>query len=88
MYNINIDWANDATVNTIDLNIPRIQRLLSIINANKACGPEGIHGRVLKNCSQGLAYPLSIIFKLSYNTGILPADWKNANIVPVNRKGC
>ena len=31
--------------------------------------------------------PLSIIFKLSYNTGILPADWKIANIVPVHKKG-
>ena len=39
------------------------------INPNKACGPDGIHGRILKNCPHSLAQPLSILFNLSYNTG-------------------
>ena len=34
-----------------------------------------------------LAEPLSIIFKLVYNTGILPSQWKLANVVPVFKKG-
>ena len=35
-----------------------------------------------------LAYPLSLIFKISYNTGCIPGDWKSANVVPVHKKGC
>ena len=27
------------------------------------------------------------MFKLSYNSGLLPTDWKCANIVPVHKKG-
>ena len=41
----------------------------------------------LKNCSESLAYPLSLIFKISYNTGSLPKEWKLANVVPIHKKG-
>ena len=39
-YGIDIDWANDVTLNDIDFAIPRIQKLLSNINPNKAYGPD------------------------------------------------
>ena len=57
------------------------------INSNKASGPDGIHGKVLKNCSESLAYPLSLLLKVSYNTGSLPKEWKLANVVPIHKKG-
>jgi len=31
--------------------------------------------------------PLSIIFQESYNSGILPQDWKTVIIVPIFKKG-
>ena len=61
--------------------------MLKSSNVNKACGPDGICGRILKNCAGSLAYPLSLIYKLSYNTGIIPQEWKMANVVPVFKKG-
>ena len=57
------------------------------INVNKACGPDGISGKNLKNCAGSLAYPLSLLYKLSYNSGIIPQEWKLANVVPVFKKG-
>ena len=60
---------------------------MSNINSNKACGPDGIHGKILKNCAVSLAYPLSLMFKLSYNTGCIPSEWKLAHVVPVHKKG-
>ena len=57
------------------------------IDCNKAQGPDNIHGIILKTCANSLAQPLSILFQLIYNTGILPAEWKRANIVPVFKKG-
>ena len=50
------------TTNNIDLNIPRIGKFLSAINTNKACGQDVIRGKVLKNCFQSLAVPLSSLF--------------------------
>ncbi len=86
-YDISIDWSNDEDFE-IDFDHRKIRRLLSNINTNKACGPDGIHGRILKNCAVSLAYPLSLIFRISYNTGCIPKDWKLAHVVPVHKKGC
>ena len=72
-YNIDIDWSNDNN-NDIDFSTSKIKRLLSNINSNKAQGPDGIHGQVLKNCASTLAYPLAILFKLCYNLGTLPNE--------------
>ena len=71
----------------VDFSCTRVKQFLDAINTNKAPGPDGIHGCVLKYCSRSLCRPLSIIFKLSYNTGVIPFEWKSANIVPVHKKG-
>ena len=34
-----------------------------------------------------LAFPLHLLFNLSFKTGSLPADWKLAHIVPIHKKG-
>jgi hypothetical protein len=86
MYNIDIDYSNDHC-NDIEFNYSKIYKLLKSINANKAPGPDGIDGKVLKACCRSLAYPLSLLFRLSYNTGHIPGDWKTANVVPVHKKG-
>ena len=56
------------------------------INPNKSPGPYGLHGKILKNCAISLAYPLSQLFNTSFRTGIIPDQWKLANIVPVFKK--
>ena len=65
----------------------KIRKLLLKINPNKACGPDEIHGKVLKSCAVSLAYPLSLMSKFSYNVGSLPREWKLANVVPIHKKG-
>ena len=85
-YNIDIDWSSDSNFD-IDFCHNRVKKLLANINPNKACGPDGIHGQILKNCADSIASPLSLLFKISYNTGCLPKEWKLANVVPVHKKG-
>ena len=84
-YDTNIDFTNDSTFD-IDLSDSRIKPLLDNLDINKAQGPDAVSGAVLKNCSKTLAYPLSILFNLSYNTGYIPQEWKLANVVPVHKK--
>ncbi len=60
-YDIDIDWSKDETFE-IDFCHIKIRKLLSSLNSNKAYGPDGIHGKILKNCAVSLAYPLSIIY--------------------------
>ena len=84
-YETNIEFDNDITFD-IDFSAPRIKLLLDNLDINKAQGPDAISGAVLKNCSETLAYPLSILFNLSYNTGYIPQEWKLANVVPVHKR--
>ena len=75
-YDIDIDWANDECFE-IDFDHRKIRKLLSKVNSNKAQGPDGIHGKILKNCASSLAYPLSIMFKISYNSCCIPREWRH-----------
>ena len=84
-YDIDIDFSQDDF--ELVFTIAAVRKLLKKIDANKAAGPDGINGRVLKMCAEGICYPLSKIFALSYNTGLLPKEWKQANVVPVHKKG-
>ena len=53
------------------------------LNNCKAQGPDGIPPRVLKEVSENLAIPLSILFNKSLEKGLIPADWKQAEVVAV-----
>ena len=85
-YDIDICFQSDNNFD-IDFNTDKVRDILRNIDCNKAQGPDNIHGVILKACANSLALPLSILFQLIYNTGILPAEWKRANIVPVFKKG-
>ena len=85
-YNVHIDFQRDQFEN-FNLTLSTVLGELRNINANKAVGPDGIHGTVLKMCAATLAYPLTKIFNLSFNLGQIPGDWKTANVVPVHKKG-
>ena len=85
-YDIDICFQSDNNFD-IDFNTDKVRDILRNIDCNKAQGPDNIHGVILKTCANSLALPLSILFQLIYNTGILPAEWKRANIVPVFKKG-
>ena len=85
-YDIPVDFSADSTFD-IDFDHRKIRKLLMNINPSRAHGPDGVHGRVLKNCAVGLAYPLSLLFSMSYNTGKLPDKWKQAHVVPIFKSG-
>ena len=71
----------------IDITISGISKLLSNINPYKACGPDQIKPRILKELHCEIAPVLQIIFNKSLCSGVVPNDWKNANVTPVFKKG-
>ncbi|MCP4459354.1 MAG: hypothetical protein GY816_15235, partial [Cytophagales bacterium] len=86
LYDISIDYFDDSRFD-IDFDHRKVRKLLASINSNKAHGPDGIHGKLLKNCAVGLAYPLSLLFRVCYNMGSIPEEWKLGHIVPIFKKG-
>ena len=85
-YDISVNFDLGESFN-IDFSLCKIENLLPDINSSKAMGPDGIHGKMLKNCSKGLAGPLSKLFQICYYNFKLPGDWKSAHVVPVHKKG-
>ena len=64
-----------------------IEKLLHGLKTHKAAGPDGITPRILKHLAKTLAPILCNIFRLSYDRGEIPDDWREANVVPIYKKG-
>ena len=64
-----------------------IDALLSNLNIYKATGPDGISARIIKVMHDKIAPILKAIFDCSFDTGIVPNDWKMANMMPIFKKG-
>ena len=60
--------------------------LLSQIDPHKACGPDNIPARVLKELAQELSPMIAHLFKQSFDTSELPPEWKSAYVTPVFKK--
>jgi hypothetical protein len=65
----------------------KVKKKLDKLNISKSPGPDGIHPRVLTEVSMSLCTPLARIFETSIKTGLLPEDWKCANITAIFKKG-
>lgn len=63
------------------------EKRLRELNANKSCGPDDIHPRILKHCSSSLASPLCVLFNISFKCGEISDDWKIANVISLHKKG-
>ena len=70
------------TVSTSDVNC-----LISSLPADKASGPDGISVRLLKECADEISPSLTALFNMSLSQGKVPQKWKEANVVPVFKKG-
>jgi len=58
-------------------------------NLSELVGLHYIHPRVLYECSEVISYPLYIFYmkSLSVGNGIVPTDWKLAEVTAVYKKG-
>jgi len=72
---------------SIQFDTATVMMKLKKLKPEKSPGPDGIHPMVLQNTAKVVADPLARIFQESYSQGVLPADWKKANIVPIFKKG-
>jgi len=54
---------------------------------DKSPGPDGMHPRVLQEMANILDIPLAMLFNKSIKDGILPEDWKCANVSSIFKKG-
>ena len=63
-----------------------VRRTLKAVNPAKAAGPDGVPGRVLRDCADQLAGVLTKIFNQSLSQAIVPSCLKTSTIIPVPKK--
>ena len=63
------------------------EKKLKNLNKNKSPGVDGIHPSLLRELSKQLNGPLSILFRRTLDEGTVPADWREANVTPLYKKG-
>ena len=54
---------------------------------SNSSGPDGITVNLLQNVSKSVSYPPACIFRKSINEGKVPQTWKDANVIPIFKKG-
>ena len=64
-----------------------IEKLLSKLDPSKATGPDEISSRILKQYAHEFAPLLTTIFNTSLSRGEVPTDWRQANVIPIFKKG-
>ena len=64
-----------------------ITKLLQKLNPGKASRPDLLPARILKELAEELSPYLTAIFQRSFDTGIVPKDWRTANVTAILRKG-
>ena len=70
----------------IDITEQDVIDVLSNLNVTKACGPDLISPRLLKEGASVISKPLTKIFNRPIQQGYFPAPWKEANVTPIYKK--
>ena len=54
---------------------------------NKSPGVDGIAPKILKETVEQISTPLARVFNMTLQVGIVPLEWKEADIIPLLKKG-
>ena len=64
-----------------------IKEIIDTLDLNKAVGEDLVSHRVLKATKQSISRPLCMLFNKSLQSGVFPAIWKSAIVMPLFKKG-
>ena len=81
-----LSYLTGSRICDIEISEREIIDILTGLNVNKAHGPDGISGNMIKLCGHHLGKPLKIIFSNILKTGKFPDQWKEANVTPIHKK--
>ena len=70
-----LDW--------IEITRSNVFNTLQQLDTTKAPGPDRIHNIVLKSCASSLCNPLTTLFQRSLSEGVLPSEWKLAEVTAI-----
>ena len=79
--------SQQFSVTDVHFDRESIKKKIMKLKCSSSSGPDNISSRFLQNHVDSLVTPLSIIFSKSLESGIVPQDWRDANVTPIFKKG-
>ena len=64
-----------------------VLRKLRGLRLDKAAGADDLPSRLLSQIQEEVFHPLTALFQKSLQSGVVPQDWKLANVTPIYKKG-
>ena len=80
------DQSPYKSISELQITTQGVANQLTRLNPGKACGPNEIPARILKELAPTIAPWLCFIFQRSYNKGKLPSDWTQALVSAIHKK--
>ncbi len=73
-------------MHSIRITVKGVEKCIKRLNVKKACGPDKMPIKVIKETEDIIAPILTSLYQQSLDTSEIPSDWKEANIVPIYKK--
>ena len=73
-------------VGTVSCDRRTVASKINNMKENKSPGVDGISPKILKETVEQISTPLAHVFNMSLHEGIVPLEWKEANIIPLFKK--
>ena len=76
-----------AILETLRVTAEMVDAEIKAMNVNKACGPDNIHPRMMKELVSFISLPIAILLNRTMQEGVIPRDWKRAFVSAIFKKG-
>ena len=77
------DTSGGSSKGNVIFDVETVKNKIKSLKVSSTAGPDGLSSKFLVDHVDGLAYPLSIIYTKSMETGTGPGGWREANVTPI-----
>ena len=78
--------ANSDYLGQLIVTPEMVTKKIKAVKDNKSPGVDEISSKLLMETVEQISIPLARVFNLSLKEGLVPFEWKEANIVPLFKK--
>ena len=64
-----------------------VAKKIKAMKDNTSPGVDGVPPKLLMETVEKISIPLARVFNLSLKEGVVPFEWKEANVIPLFKKG-
>ena len=82
-------YHGDSPLLDVDISPEKVGKKLNAMRINAAPGPDKLAPRLVRanGVTELLSAPLAMIYRKSLDEGVVPDDWRTANVTPIFKKG-